>query len=115
MGIHSATNVRKLALTFTRVAVWRESNQLVISSLAWRNISFFMVSKDLKHISMSVELDLNVNWTSPMKQIIERTIDEKATVLETDVFDVSITQLKSVNVGIWNKRISLNLKQLEGC
>ena len=42
MGIHSATNVRKLAHTYTRVAVWRESNQLVISSLAWRNISFFV-------------------------------------------------------------------------
>ena len=61
MGIHSATNVRKLALTFTQVAVWRESNQLVISSLAWRNISFFVVSEDLKHFSMSVKLDLNLN------------------------------------------------------
>ena len=48
------------------------------------------------------------------KQTMERTIDEKARVLETErVFDVFITQLKSV--GIWNKRISLNLKQLEGC
>ena len=45
---------------------------------------------------------------------MERTIDEKAKVLETErVFDVPISQLKSV--GIWNKRISLNLKQLEGC
>ena len=45
---------------------------------------------------------------------MERTIDEKARELETErVFDVFITQLKSV--GIWNKRISLNLKQLEGC
>ena len=49
-----------------------------------------------------------------MKQTMERTIDEKARVLETErVFDVSITQIKSV--GIWNKRISLNLKQLGGC
>ena len=45
---------------------------------------------------------------------MERTIDEKARVLETErVFDVPISQLKSA--GIWNKRISLNLKQLEGC
>ena len=44
---------------------------------------------------------------------MERTIDEKAGVLEIErVFDVSIIQLKSVS--IWNKRISLNLKQLEG-
>ena len=44
---------------------------------------------------------------------MERTIDEKARVLETEwVFDVSITQLKSI--GILNKRI-LNLKQLDGC
>ena len=44
---------------------------------------------------------------------MERTIDEKARVLETErVLDVSITQIKSV--GIWNKRI-LNLKQLKGC
>ena len=45
---------------------------------------------------------------------MERTNDEKARVLETErVFDVFITQLESF--GIWNKRISLNLKQLEGC
>ena len=61
VGIHSATNFSELALTFTRVAVSRESNQLVISSLAWRNISFFVVSQDLKHFSMSVKLDLNLN------------------------------------------------------
>ena len=44
---------------------------------------------------------------------MERTIDEKARVLETEpVLDVSITQINSV--GILNKRI-LNLKQLDGC
>ena len=44
---------------------------------------------------------------------MERTIDEKAGMLETErVFDVSIIQLKSI--GILNKRI-LNLKQLDGC
>ena len=51
-----------------------------------------------------------------MKQTMERSIDEKARVLKTErVFDVSITQLNIKSVGIWNKRISLNLKQLEGC
>ena len=48
MGIHSATNLSELALTFTRVAVWWESNQLVIYSLAWRNISFFVTESGLE-------------------------------------------------------------------
>ena len=61
LNVGPAANLSELALTFTRVAVSWESIQLVISSLARRNISFFVVSQDLKHFSMSVKLDLNLN------------------------------------------------------